>query len=95
MSSFQFNNFGLALGMTLKFYTSVSNGLKLKVKKFSGLITPFVEVTREKLVWRAFLPSPLILNGVKSKCKWASNGSNFIWRWDEFTIKMVSKAMHI
>ena len=38
---------------------------------------------------------PTILNGVKSKCKWASNGSNVIWRWDEFTIKMVSKAMHI
>ena len=29
-----FNNLGLALGITLKFYTSVAKGLKLKVRKF-------------------------------------------------------------
>ena len=38
---FKFNNFGLALGMTLKFYTSVTKGLK---------------VTGEKLVGESFLP---------------------------------------
>ena len=35
----KFNNLGLALGMALKFYTSVTKGLKLKVRrKFLGLI---------------------------------------------------------
>ena len=33
-SWFMFNNLGLALGITLKFYTSVAKGLKLKVRKF-------------------------------------------------------------
>ena len=32
-SWFKFNNFGLTLGMTLKFYTSLAKGLKLKVRK--------------------------------------------------------------
>ena len=30
----KFNNLGLALGMALKFYTSVTKGLKIKVRKF-------------------------------------------------------------
>ena len=34
----------------MKFYTSVAKGLKLKVRKSSGLIATFVEVTEEKLV---------------------------------------------
>ena len=37
-SWFEFNNLGLALGMALEFYTSVAKGLKLNVRKFSGLI---------------------------------------------------------
>ena len=41
---------GLALGMVLKFKTSVAKGLKLKVKQFWGLIPTFEEVTGEKLV---------------------------------------------
>ena len=45
-----FNNLGLALGTKLKSYTSVAKGLKLKVRKFWGLIPTFVEVTGEKLV---------------------------------------------
>ena len=36
----------------LKFYTSVVKGLKLKVRKFLGLIPKFVENTGEKLVVR-------------------------------------------
>ena len=36
--------------MTLKFYTSVTKGLKLKVRKFFGLLSTFLEVTAEKLV---------------------------------------------
>ena len=63
-SWFKFNNLGLALCMNLKFYTSLSKGLKLKVKKFLGLILTFVEVTGENLVGGAFLPPP-ILNRVK------------------------------
>ena len=31
----------------MKFYTSVAKGLKLKVRKFLGLIPMFVEVTGE------------------------------------------------
>ena len=44
-SWFKFNNLGLALGMALRFYTSVAKGSKLKVRKFFGLILTFVKVT--------------------------------------------------
>ena len=37
--------------------TSVVKGLKLKVRKFSGLILTFVEVTGEKLVGGPFCPT--------------------------------------
>ena len=47
-SWFKFNNLGLAPGSNLKFYNSLSKGLKLKVRKFWGLIPTFVEVTGEK-----------------------------------------------
>ena len=40
----------MALGTNLKFYTIVAKGLKLKVRKFWGLIPTFVEITEEKLV---------------------------------------------
>ena len=71
---FKFNKLGLTQGTNLKFYTSVIKGSKLKVRKFPGLIRTFVEVTGEKLVEVAFLPSqpppprpspPTILNRVK------------------------------
>ena len=65
MVLFKLNNLGLALGMTLKFYTSIGKGLKLKVRKFLRLIFLFVEVTGEKLVGGEgfFLPPlPAILN---------------------------------
>ena len=66
----QLNNLGVALEMVLKFYTSVENGFKLKVRKFWGLIPTFVEVTGEKLVGGPFCtpappPQTLILNRVK------------------------------
>ena len=61
-SLFSFNNLGLTLGITLKFYTSVTNGLKLKVRIFLGLIPTFVEVNLEKLVRDLSAP---ILNMVK------------------------------
>ena len=34
--------------MTLKFYASAAKGLKLKARKFQGLIPTFVEVTKGK-----------------------------------------------
>ena len=55
---FKFNNLGLALSMTLKFYTSVSKGLKLKVRKFWKLSATFIDVTGKKLVGEVFLPPP-------------------------------------
>ena len=57
-SCFKFNNLGLALGTNLRFYTSIAKGLKLKVRRFLGLIPTFVEVAGEKLVWGTFLPPP-------------------------------------
>ena len=51
-------------GMALKFYTSVTKGLQIKVRKFWGLISTFVEVTMEKLVGVSFCTPP-ILNRVK------------------------------
>ena len=57
-SWFKFNNLGLVLGTNLKFYTSVSKGLKLKVRKFWGLIPPYVEGTGENLVGRSFCSPP-------------------------------------
>ena len=49
-SWFKFNNLGLPLGMTLKFYTSVAKVLKLKVRKFCNLNPTFVKVIWERLV---------------------------------------------
>ena len=68
-SCFKFNNLGLALGTNLKFYVSEAKGLKLKVRKFWGLIPSFVEVTRKKLVESSFLPHlppflPFLVNRV-------------------------------
>ena len=57
-SWFKFNNLRLALGTNLKFYTSLLKGLKLKVRKFWGLIPTFVEGTGEKLVGEPFCPTP-------------------------------------
>ena len=58
LSLFKFNNLRLALGTNLKFYGSVAKGLKLKVRKFWGLIPTFAKVTEERLVRSAFLSSP-------------------------------------
>ena len=53
-SWFKFNNLRLVLDMALKIYSSAAKGLKLKVRKFWGLITTFIEVIGEKLVGRSF-----------------------------------------
>ena len=49
------NNLGLTLFMALNFYTSLAN---LKVRKFSGLLPRFLEVTEEKLLGGVFARSP-------------------------------------
>ena len=53
----------MALGMALKFITSVAKGLKLKVRKFWRLFPMFVEVAEEKLVGGLY--APYILSRVK------------------------------
>ena len=73
----KFNNLGLALGMDLKLYNSVTKGLKLKLRKFSGLIPTFVEVTGEKLVGGLFAPPP-ILNRVKATYKYENQLQSII-----------------
>ena len=52
------NNLGLALGMNLKFYTSMAKGLKLKARKFWRLFSKFAEVPEEKLIGDLFALSP-------------------------------------
>ena len=59
-SWFKFNNLGLALGMALKFYTSLAKELKLKVRKFWRLAPTFVEVICEKLVGGPCYPPPIV-----------------------------------
>ena len=61
-SWFKFNNLELALGMALKFYSSVT---KLKAKKFRELIPTVAEVRWEKLVWGSFFGPIPILNRIK------------------------------
>ena len=58
-SWYKFNNLGLALGLALKFYTSVAKGLKkLKVRKTFGLTSTFIDVAGEKLIGGPFCPLP-------------------------------------
>ena len=64
----KFSNLGLELGITLKFYTSVVKGLKLKIRNFWGISPAFVEVAGEKLVV-GDLCDPPILNRVKPNKK--------------------------
>ena len=61
---FKFNNFWLALGIGLKFYTSVTKQLNLKVTLLLELILIFAEFAGEKHVGGFFL-LPTILNRVK------------------------------
>ena len=55
---FKFNNLGLALGMALKIYITVTKRLKLKARKFWGLVPMFVDVAGEKLVGAFFASHP-------------------------------------
>ena len=68
MGGLSSNNLELALGMTLKVYTNVGKGLKVKVIKVLGVAPTFVEVTWEKLVGGGGLlpPPPPPLNMVET-----------------------------
>ena len=86
----KFNNLGLALDMVLKFYTSLAKGLKLKVRKFRGLIFMFVEITGGKLVGGPFctLPSLNILKNTKPTLQKYIQGYFRMCNWCEviFTV---------
>ena len=56
----------MIVGMALKFYAIDAKGLKLKLKKFWGLILMFVAVMGGRLVWGGQFLAPLILNRVKT-----------------------------
>ena len=79
-SWFKFNNLGVAIGTNLKFYTSLSKGLKLKVGKFWGLIPTFVKFTGEKLVGGPFWPLPPSWIGLNSFYEhiWSKNSKLFV-----------------
>ena len=68
----KFNKLGLALVTNLKLYTSLPKRLKLKVKKFWGLISYVRRSYREK-TGRGLPPPPPILNRVK-------NGVKTVWK---------------
>ena len=55
----KFNKLGLALGINLKFYISVTIWLKRKVRMFWQLTCTFVEVTGENLIAGLLVPSVL------------------------------------
>ena len=55
---FKFNNLGHPLGVAWNFYSSVARGLKLKVRKFLGLVNMLGEATGEKLVGGLLAPHP-------------------------------------
>ena len=55
-SWFKFNNLGLALGKNFKFYISVAEKLKLKVRECWKFVPTFLEVTDEKLTGGFLVP---------------------------------------
>ena len=75
---------GLALGMALKFYISMAKGLKLKLGKFYGLISAFVEVTGGKLVGGPFCPP--ILNRVKVSKRNCHSWVQGLFKKSEFSL---------
>ena len=65
----KFNNLRLALGMTLKFYSTVAKILKLKARMFQGIILTFAKVTEKNLLGEPFCAPlvPSILKRFKNK----------------------------
>ena len=86
---FKFNNLGLARGMALKFYTSMTKVLKLKVRKFWGLIPTFVEVTLKKLTARLFAPPHSHLRATGNKTQ---NNNSFIFYSEFYCFVCIDQA---
>ena len=63
-SWFKFNNLGVALGTNLKFYTSLSKGSKLKVRKFWRANSYVCRSYRGKTGRGAFLHFSIILQNI-------------------------------
>ena len=68
--------------MALKFYTSVAKELKLKVRRFYGLIPMFVEVAVEKLVQGTFYLPPHYAFGLYAS-EYFYSPKSFAHRCDE------------
>ena len=65
--------------MTNDLCSNVTKELKLKFKRFFGLVPSFVEAAGEKLVEGTFLHSP-ILNSVKTKSQKVFGANSFVCR---------------
>ena len=76
-SWFKFNNLGLVLDKNLKFYTIVAKGLRLKIRKFSGLTPTFAEVTDEKLL--EGVPFCQILGQLRMKPERQLFPNEYVW----------------
>ena len=91
---FKISNLGLTLSMALKFYTSVTKGLKLKIRKILGLAPTFVEVTGEKLVEVAFLLSPSLLFILKNVTKRNEKAKLCYLDTDSFTVLVKAEDIY-
>ena len=81
-SWFKFNNFGLALGMTLKFYTTVSKGLKLKFRRSRGTKSYACRSYRGKTGMGFFCLSP---SWIGLKC----HKRYFLWKLHENNLEIL------
>ena len=89
-SWFKLNSFVLALGTNLKFYTSVEKGLKIKVRKFLGLVPTFVEVIREK-----HSTSLSLTEQKKKKKNEAKSNANESFSWVKFSLCEHNKTKYV
>ena len=83
-SWFKFNNLGLALVANLKIYTSLSKGLKLKGRKFLGLIPTKLQGKT------AFCPPPLSWTGLKSTEKLLFTKWHHKWHYESFKVDFLN-----
>ena len=75
-SCFKFNNLGLTLGMTMKFYMSFVKGLKLKVRNVDGQFLRLWKLQEKNCLGGgggAFLPLPpfwIVVHELSGQNKW-------------------------
>ena len=68
---------GLELNWHCVFHTNVVKGLKIKVRKFSGLIHTFVEITSEKLVGEPLCLPTILLSWIGWKKRFDNINKSF------------------